>query len=134
MNKQNYDALVRRIYLSFIVTFPIAIIVTPTHPQSHLVLRNVAIALYSFCLIALGRWMTLAYDLFGWKEKLPPASVKYRLRIESSNFESKYILESQKPGNCYWSWVGVYQEMEIAIARQQELGSQQINKIQIINL
>ncbi|NJO93378.1 MAG: hypothetical protein HC820_01580 [Hydrococcus sp. RM1_1_31] len=134
MNKQNYDAIAKGIYLSFTATFPIAIIITPTHPESQILLRNVTIALYLFCLVVLVLWMALMNDLFGWKEKLPSAPVKYRLRIESSNVESKYILESQKPGNGYWSCEGVYREMEAAIERQQELESRQIHKVQIIKL
>lgn len=134
MNKQHYDTIAWITYLSFTGTLPIVIMVAPSHLSSQPGMSNFTIALALFCLVSLVIWGILAYDLLGWKDRLPSAPIKYRLRIESTNMESQYILESRKPNSSYWRKEGSYRDLETALARQQELDNQEIKQVQIIQL
>ena len=67
-------------------------------------------------------------------DRLLPTPTKYRLRIESTNIKSKYILESKKSGRPSWWVESVFEEMDRAIAEKQKLEDREVNKIQIINL
>lgn len=76
--------------------------------------------------------MFLLFPTIG--DHLLPSPTKYRLRIESTNIKSKYILESKKSGHSSWSVEKVFEEMDSAIAEKQKLEDQEVHKIQIINL
>lgn len=126
MYRETYQTLTKITYLIFFSSLSPTIIFLDE--------IRIAKILATICLISGLCWSLMSLFSKAIEDRLLPKPTKYRLRVESTNIESKYILESKKPGSSYWLSRGVFTELETAIEQKQELENQEINKIQIINL
>lgn len=125
MTKQSLKAIANSLMIAFSAMFGITIGLTGTRW-----------AIWSGILFLLFfvAWGILLLIFSYWAAELPDAPTKYRIKIESSDREIKYILEVKKPEDFTWSAIKIFYDMESAIAFQQELESKTVTSVQIIHL
>jgi hypothetical protein len=132
MTKERYQTLTNIVFWIFCCTLSQTIIFADEIKRDGIFSAGEILA--TICLISGLLWSLMALLSNAICDRLLPAPTKYRLKIESTNIKSKYILESKKPGSNYWLTVGVFEELETAIEEKQKLENQVVNNIQIINL
>ncbi|MEN9568606.1 MAG: hypothetical protein RLZZ69_3802 [Cyanobacteriota bacterium] len=132
MTKERYQTLTNIAFWVFCITLPQISIFVDTIARDEVF--SVGEILATICLVAGLSWSLMSLLSNRICERLLPTPTKYRLRIESTNIKSKYILESKKSNRSYWWVESVFEEIDKAIAEKQKLEDQEVNKIQIINL